>query len=252
MTQLHEEKLSINSYLPNYSKFVCEYSVALAAGLAKDCVTFGSDRAATIRLRDMEGDRATYESAHGEWVARVPGGGEHRGLTLAAVVAALLTAEQSIEPALELAPGLVPAGRGDERLVERGDGRRVVVVNDSYNANPASMAAALADLAARSGPRYAVLGDMGELGADSATYHRALAEQCAALDGVFCVGSEMRRTFDGLPDSVRLGHAMNAAEVDLAILADQLPDAARVLIKGSNAVFWQADWCSRLIRALET
>jgi len=247
---LREEKLSINSSLKDLSKFVCEYSVAVSAGLEACCMTFGGDADAGLRLVRMQGDRATYRSAHGEHVARVPGGGEHRALTLAAVLAALVAADRSLEPALHLPAELVPNGRGNERLMRRSDGSALVIVNDSYNANPASMAAALADLARRPCPRFAILGDMGELGSDSAGYHLALAEQCAELDGVYCVGQEVERTFGALPAAVRLGIKSSAEEIDLAELIGLFPPNARVLVKGSNAVFWQQDWCSQLERAV--
>ena len=247
---LQKEKLSINSSLKGLSKFVCEYSVAVSAGLEGRCMTFGGDSGAQLRLVRMQGDRAVYRSAHGEHVARVPGGGEHRALTLAAVLAALVAADRALEPALQLPPELVPNGRGNERLVQRSDGSSLVLVNDSYNANPASMAAALADLARRPCPRFAILGDMGELGGHSADYHLALAQQCAGLDGVFCVGQEVERTFAALPAAVRLGIKGSADEVDLAELVGLFPANARVLVKGSNAVFWQQDWCTALERAI--
>ncbi|HEY4943620.1 MAG TPA: UDP-N-acetylmuramoylalanyl-D-glutamyl-2,6-diaminopimelate--D-alanyl-D-alanine ligase [Rhizomicrobium sp.] len=110
----------------------------------------------------------------------------------------------------------------------------VAVIDDSYNANPASMTAALALLGAAGGRRIAVLGDMLEMGPDGTTHHTGLAKpiEAARADLVFLCGAAMRGLWDALPSSRRGAWAQTSAE-----LAPQLTAALKsgdtVLVKGS-------------------
>lgn len=248
---LRKEKLSISNALDDLSQFVCEYSVAVAAGLASQVFTFGEETGAAVRLRELVGDRAVYATPNGDLAARVPGGGRHRALTLGAVLAALICAGEDPDRATELPATLVPNGRGNERLITSRSGASWVIVDDSYNANPASMTAALDALAASEGPCYAILGEMLELGDQSRSYHLDLASHCAGLAGVFCVGEACRDLFESLPQSQRLGYADRESDIDLPALLDALPETGRVLVKGSNRVFWQNDFCARLMTLFE-
>jgi UDP-N-acetylmuramoyl-tripeptide--D-alanyl-D-alanine ligase len=114
----------------------------------------------------------------------------------------------------------------------------VTVIDESYNANPASMAAALALLGAatpaiKGARKIAVLGDMLEMGAGD--HHAALAKPIAAAhtDLVFAAGREMKALWDALPAARRGGYAETSAA-----LAPQLLKALRpgdtILVKGSN------------------
>ncbi len=109
----------------------------------------------------------------------------------------------------------------------------VTVIDESYNANPASMAAALALLGAAKGRKIAVLGDMLEMGAGD--HHAALAApiEQANTDLVFAAGLEMKALWDRLPANRRGAYAENSTA-----LAPQLLVAVKsgdtVLVKGSN------------------
>jgi UDP-N-acetylmuramoyl-tripeptide--D-alanyl-D-alanine ligase len=110
----------------------------------------------------------------------------------------------------------------------------IMVIDESYNANPSSMTAALALLAQAKGRRIAVLGDMLEMGEAADAHHAALAAPIADAnaDLVFLSGSRMTALWDALPAARRGGHAATSAE-----LAPQLTAALRpgdtVLVKGS-------------------
>jgi len=242
---LRKEKLSISNVLDDLSQFVCEYSVAAEAGLQDRVVTFGEAPSAVVSVRELNGDQAVIRTPAGDLQAHVPGGGQHRALTLAATMAALLAAGEDPACATELPGSLVPPGRGNEHLVGSW-----VLIDDSYNANPASMAAALDTLVASDGPQVAIIGEMLELGAASADYHRDLARHCAGLAGVYCVGTATRDLFNALPERQRLGYAETAEQIDVTALVQELPAAGRILIKGSNRVFWQSDFCAVLRTAL--
>ncbi len=110
----------------------------------------------------------------------------------------------------------------------------VDVIDESYNANPASMAAALALLAAAKGRRIAVLGDMLEMGPDSGVYHAGLAAsvEAAHTDLVFASGPQMKSLWDKLPASRRGAYAASSAEL-APLLTAALTNGDTVLVKGS-------------------
>jgi UDP-N-acetylmuramoyl-tripeptide--D-alanyl-D-alanine ligase len=112
------------------------------------------------------------------------------------------------------------------------------VIDESYNANPASMAAALGLLGAASpaarGRRIAVLGDMLELGPQAESLHRGIAKDIAAAnaDMVFLCGPTMQALWDVLPQARRGAWAPTSAELAPS-LAASLREGDVVLVKGS-------------------
>jgi UDP-N-acetylmuramoyl-tripeptide--D-alanyl-D-alanine ligase len=117
----------------------------------------------------------------------------------------------------------------------RFDAAGVAVIDESYNANPASMAAALALLGASSGRKIAVLGDMLEMGEGGIAHHAGLAAPIAAnnVDLVFTSGTQMKALWDVLPASRRGGYAETSALLKPVLLAALKPGDT-VLVKGSN------------------
>lgn len=85
------------------------------------------------------------------------------------------------------------------RLQQIGGIGGCTVLDDSYNANPVSMQAAIDTLAALSGNRIAILGDMGELGDESASAHAAI--RLAGVDRALLIGEQMRRLADTHPQT---------------------------------------------------
>lgn len=124
--------------------------------------------------------------------------------------------------------GFAPlAGRGEHRALPNG----AVLIDESYNANPASVRAALVVLRGLTGRRVAVLGDMLELGSFGPAEHAGLAEAVdRAADRVFTCGTLMRGLFDALPAAKRGAHADDAA--GLASLVVAAPGDI-ILVKGS-------------------
>jgi UDP-N-acetylmuramoyl-tripeptide--D-alanyl-D-alanine ligase len=129
------------------------------------------------------------------------------------------------------------SGRGVRKTLELLHGS-ATLIDESYNANPASMAAALNVLGqAGVGPRgrrIAVLGDMLELGPTGADLHRGLAAAVTAngIDAVFCCGPLMQNLWDALPSSRRGGYAENSALLESQVVG-ALRDGDAVMIKGS-------------------
>jgi UDP-N-acetylmuramoyl-tripeptide--D-alanyl-D-alanine ligase len=138
-----------------------------------------------------------------------------------------------------LALGELAAGAGRGQHIEAAwAGGSVEIIDESYNANPASMRAALALLgAAAPGPRgrrIAVLGDMLELGDDAARLHGELGEAVAEseTDLVFAAGAETVHLFANLPEAMRGAHAADPERLVPELLAEvQAGDV--VMVKGS-------------------
>jgi UDP-N-acetylmuramoyl-tripeptide--D-alanyl-D-alanine ligase len=177
-------------------------------------------------------------------------GAPHRVQNALAALAAVSAA--GLDPAL-LAKELGHVGIMTGRGVEQSAGG-VTLIDDSFNGNPASMAAALDSLQARpvnAGRRIGVIGDMLELGDEAAAYHEGLASHLDGIDGVYCVGSLMRHLFDRLPADKRLGWHDDPATLEPAEVAAMLRRGDVVVIKGSKKIFWVNKFVPRLATALQ-
>ncbi|HSV25828.1 MAG TPA: UDP-N-acetylmuramoylalanyl-D-glutamyl-2,6-diaminopimelate--D-alanyl-D-alanine ligase [Xanthobacteraceae bacterium] len=144
--------------------------------------------------------------------------------SLAVLAAACIVGADLARAALALARQIPAAGRGTRVTLELPEGR-ALVIDESYNANPASMRAALALLGqAPLGPggrRIAVIGDMLELGPTSEDLHRGLVEAIRhnGIDLVYCAGPLMAALWEALPSARRGGYAKTAAELEPLVLA---------------------------------
>ncbi|MCU0906322.1 MAG: UDP-N-acetylmuramoyl-tripeptide--D-alanyl-D-alanine ligase [Rhodobacteraceae bacterium] len=168
---------------------------------------------------------------------------------VAALAAAAACGADPVRAALDLARWVPPDGRGTRTRVVLDpidDGQSFDLIDDAFNANPASVAAALDMLAAArprdgvgrigAGRRIAVLGDMLELGPDEARFHADLARHpaMATIDRVHCLGPRMAALWDTLPPA-RRGERHDRAD-DMAARARALVDAGDVvLVKGSKS-----------------
>lgn len=125
-------------------------------------------------------------------------------------------------------------GRG-ARFTIKADGGAAEVIDESYNANPASMRAALALLgSAKAKRRIAVLGDMLEMGPEGASHHAALAADidAANVDRVYANGAQMKSLWDALPSSRRGAYGAVSSEIAAQVAGD-VRDGDVILVKGS-------------------
>lgn len=119
------------------------------------------------------------------------------------------------------------------RLQTHQPGSRVRVIDDSYNANPASMSAAIGVLAGQQGQRWLVAGDMGELGPDSALWHRRVGEEAkrAGIERLYCAGQHSREAARAFGSEARWRERVG----DLCrLLGTELKTGVTVLVKGSR------------------
>jgi len=207
-------------------------------------VTFGEDRRADYRLvshKDAGGGAEVVAEIEGECIEfRLSMPGRHMALNALAAVAA---AEAGGAPRAKLLKGLeshaAGAGRGAQFEVPV-KGGTVRVIDESYNANPASMGAALAVLAGVKpkgrGRRIAVVGDMLELGPDAPALHAALAEdlKAAKVDRVYVAGKLVDHLWSALPEAMRGARANEAGALVEGLLRDLEPGDV-LMAKGSNA-----------------
>jgi UDP-N-acetylmuramoyl-tripeptide--D-alanyl-D-alanine ligase len=202
-------------------------------------ITFGADKKSDARLLEVS-LHAACSAVHADILGHdvTYKLGRHMAMnSLAVLAAASLAGADLALAALALSQIEPAAGRGVRRTLEVADGE-ATLIDESYNANPASMAAALNVLGqAAIGPhgrRIAVLGDMLELGPSSAALHRGLNEAIKAnrIDLVFCCGPLMRNLWDALSTGKRGGYAESAALLEAqAVAAIRAGDA--IMIKGS-------------------
>ena len=164
--------------------------------------------------------------------------GRHHALNSLSVLAAshALGADIALV-ALSFAELKPPVGRGERTMLTIGEGE-ALLIDESYNANPASMRAALANLGAvelgRGARRIAVLGDMKELGETGPQLHAELAEaiQANGIDQVFAAGALMQNLVNALPKAMVAAHTQTSADLVDAVCATIRPGDA-VTVKGS-------------------
>lgn len=211
------------------------------AGVSR-VVGFGAHPEATARLIDCEihssYSRVTAVIGGRTVTYRINAPGRHWVINSLAVLAAAGAVGADVAAAAGELAKLVPLkGRGQRHRVLT-HGGSFDLVDESYNASPASMRAAIAVLAAAQpgfdGRRIAVLGDMLELGSDAPRLHAALAHDLihAGVDLVFAAGPHMRHLYDALPADMRGGYAPTAAELTLLVTAQVRPGDV-VTVKGS-------------------
>jgi UDP-N-acetylmuramoyl-tripeptide--D-alanyl-D-alanine ligase len=218
-------------------------AAARAKGIDR-IISFGTWDEADFRLLDAAPD-------NGGWVIRADLGGAELTYRLAVpghhwvvnslgILATVAAAGGNVrEAAQSFADMQAPAGRGRFHIIHVRGGE-VTLIDESYNASPVSMRAAIEvlgqTLPAGRGRRIAVLGEMLELGPGAGQIHAALAEVLVdeGVDLVFTAGADMGYLSDALDPALRGGHAGNT-ELLLPMVLEALSAGDVVVIKGSAA-----------------
>lgn len=229
----------INQDSPYFEKLK---AVAVAHGI-KSIIGFGKADHADVRLErvalhpscccitaDVMGEKVTYKLG-------VPGA--HMALNSLAVLATVKAVGADLARAAMALANAAPAkGRGvQERL--QNDAGEILLIDESYNANPASMQAALGLLSharvGKNGRRIVVLGDMLELGQFGPKLHAEIADHLNEhkVDTVYAAGPLMKYLWDATPAARRGGYAETSAELK-EHLVGQLRNGDAVMVKGSK------------------
>ncbi|MEO8080901.1 MAG: bifunctional UDP-N-acetylmuramoyl-L-alanyl-D-glutamate--2,6-diaminopimelate ligase MurE/UDP-N-acetylmuramoyl-tripeptide--D-alanyl-D-alanine ligase MurF [Caldimonas sp.] len=209
---------------------------------ARRCVTFAPDvdgAAAAVAAADV-GGRADWLGEHWRVELRTPIGalafdlhvpGLHNVHNAMAAAASALAAGCPLEPiGRGLGAFAAVGGRSQLRRIVQGGSPRTLV-DDSYNANPDSVRAAIDVLAALPAPRWLILGDMGEVGSDGPSFHREAGAYASArgIESLWAAGPESASTVADAPGS----RSFASVESLIAGLG-AAPSFASVLVKGSR------------------
>ena len=208
-------------------------------------ISFGRHPDANVRLLDCS-LHATCSSVHAlvkdqplDYCLSLPG--EHWVLNSLAVLGAVWALGADVSAAAAAFARLEPMkGRGERHLLACPEGRdgEFLLIDESYNANPTSMRAALSVLGRSDtrgdGRRIAVLGDMLELGDSAQERHARLAEAVtgAGIDLVFTCGEAMAALHDALPKALRGAHTADSAGL-APIVSATVGGGDAVMVKGS-------------------
>ena len=214
---------------------------------ADHVISFGFDDGADVRAVDVVaaprgGSLVTTRLGDQSLCFTIAEAGRHWVSNSLAVLAAVRAVGGDLASAgLSLAEMNGIDGRGRRHLISLKTGGKAVIIDESYNANPASMKATLQHFTVEpcSGRKILVLGAMGELGEQSAQYHAALADDILLVgaDAIILVGEDMAHTAakleQGLAQGVKMSHADSASEA-LSEVTKLIGDGDALLIKGSN------------------
>lgn len=221
-------------------------SVNTGHGGANTVLTFGRVEGADLRMLDYQAAAIPGKGTGGEITAEIFGArrtfrvglaGEHQAMNALAVIGAVKAAGGDVEGAIAALEGHeAVGGRGRPEAISL-NGKSATLIDESYNANPASMAAAVRVLAGWQGQqKIAVLGEMRELGADAAALHEELGALLveAGVSRVHAAGAMMKPMLEALPETMRGAWAETAGEL-VDIVAGEAEEGAIIMAKGSNA-----------------
>jgi UDP-N-acetylmuramoyl-tripeptide--D-alanyl-D-alanine ligase len=203
------------------------------ANARRSVIDFGIRQPASVRGRYQSRDfgsalAITLPHACLDIALQVPG--EHNAMNALAATAAAFALDVSLR---SIAVGLSGFSGVKGRLQRKPALHGSTFIDDTYNANPDSVKAALAVLAQQAGKKVLVLGDMGELGSDAAAMHAeiGLAARAAGVDRLLALGELTRETVGAFGAGAM--HFERIQEL-LAELENELTPDATVLVKGSR------------------
>ncbi len=225
----------INRDMPHY-----DIAEQCAVDNNRRIITFGYHEQADFRLTGFDLHGFAFEYNGVEFECALPSPGAHIAMNSLAVLAGLCGAGMDWHSFIRdiKNTGAPPKGRGNAERVHI-DGKDVTFIDQAYNANPESVAAAISMLrqwpVKQGARRILVLADMLELGADEETYHAALADRLNAEkpDLLILAGELVRAILRGLTEPENIVYVRQITGL-FPMLAGMLQDGDVVMFKGSN------------------
>ena len=202
------------------------------------CLRFGLESGEVHCLQANWADGAwavRLATPQGELATRLHIAGRHNVVNALAAAACALAAGAPLAAVADGLAAFEPVKGRSRALALQHAGRAITVVDDSYNANPDSVRAAIAVLAELPGPRLLVLGDMGEVGDQGPQFHAeagALAH-ASGIEHLFALGDLCAHAAQAYGPEAR--HFSDMAALQQAVLA-ALPEVGSVLVKGSRVM----------------
>lgn len=196
-------------------------------------VRFGLENEAEVSARytlAADGSQVELNTPAGAASLQLPVAGLHNVRNVLAATAVALSMGVALS---DIVQGLTTFSGVQGRLQRKPGYAGAALIDDTYNANPASMRAAVDVLASQPGKRLLVVGDMGELGADEQSLHAELGAyaKSAGIDGLYALGKLSQHTVAAFGAGAQ--HAESAEQLAAALLP-QLQPGVTVLVKGSR------------------
>ena len=196
-------------------------------------ITFGLEHPADVSAKytlQADGSQLDMKTPEGNLKVRLPAVGLHNVCNALAATAAALAMGASLK---SVEQGLTAFVGIKGRLQQKAGRHDARIIDDTYNANPASIKAAIDVLAAQPGRKLLVLGDMGELGEQAPQLHAEIGAYAAkaGLNGLYTLGELSRETTSAYGSNA---HHYDTPEALVADLVERMTAATVVLVKGSR------------------
>ncbi|MGJ7493793.1 UDP-N-acetylmuramoyl-tripeptide--D-alanyl-D-alanine ligase [Variovorax sp. RT4R15] len=225
---------------PHGDEFTPLWIELATEGARRRCLSFGEHPDADITLISAEWQQHAWcfaaRTPLGELRCTLHIAGRHNVVNaLAAIACALSTGVSLADIARGLEAFEPVKGRSRASALRLADGREITLVDDTYNANPDSVRAAIDVLASLPAPRLLVLGDMGEVGDEGERFHAEVGAWARerGIDIFYALGTATTHSVAAFGDPGRARHFETIDPLNEAVLA-QLPRVASVLVKGSR------------------
>ncbi|MDM7943585.1 MAG: UDP-N-acetylmuramoyl-tripeptide--D-alanyl-D-alanine ligase [Hydrogenophaga sp.] len=177
-----------------------------------------------------------FASPAGQGTVHLKIAGRHNVRNALAATACALAAGVSIDAVVRGLDAFEPVGGRSRALALHLDGRTLTLIDDTYNANPDSVRAAIDVLAELPGPRLLVLGDMGEVGEQGQAFHEEVLRHARdrGIEAVHVAGDWMRQAAPVWPAVTHWNEVPAMAGAVCAAVIDDRPVFQSVLVKGSR------------------
>jgi UDP-N-acetylmuramoyl-tripeptide--D-alanyl-D-alanine ligase len=189
-----------------------------------------------------------FSSPSGEATVRLRIAGRHNVRNALAAAACALAAGVALDAVVRGLDAFEPVGGRSRALALSLGERRVTLIDDTYNANPDSVRAAIDVLAELPAPRLLVLGDMGEVGEQGLAFHDEVLRHAVArgIEAIHVAGDWMRQASASLPQVIHWVEVPAMAGAVCAAVTDDRPVFRSVLVKGSRFMRME-----RVVQALQ-